>query len=90
MITRRAAARLAAGTAFTAALGLGGRASLAAGKVIKIGVDLSLTGADAEDAELVKDGIIMAFDGRQPGQCGPGLHLRTDGAGRRHRHRRPV
>ena len=72
MITRRAAARLAAGTAFTAALGLGSRASLAADKVIKIGVDLSLTGADAEDAELVEDGIKMAFEAANEGNAVPG------------------
>ena len=72
MITRRAAARLAAGTAVTAALSIGSRPGWAADKVIKVGVDLSLTGADAEDATRVKDGIIMAFDGANQGNAVPG------------------
>ena len=59
MITRRAAARLLAGTAATAALGT---TAHAADKVVKIGVDLSLTGADADSALRVKNGIVMAVD----------------------------
>ena len=31
-------------------------------KSIKVGIDLPLTGADAEDAELIKDGAVMATD----------------------------
>ena len=34
----------------------------AAAKSIKVGIDLPLTGADAEDAELIKDGAVMATD----------------------------
>jgi branched-chain amino acid transport system substrate-binding protein len=34
----------------------------AAAKTIKVGIDLPLTGADAEDAELIKDGAVMATD----------------------------
>src|SRR5579863_6943107 len=62
MITRRAAARMLAGTAATAALGAGIAPALAEDKVIKIGADLSLTGADAENALRVKNGIVMAVD----------------------------
>ncbi len=72
MITRRAAARLAAGTALTTALAIGSKPGWAADKVIKVGVDLSLTGADAEDATRVKDGIIMAFDGANQANAVPG------------------
>ncbi|HVC63123.1 MAG TPA: branched-chain amino acid ABC transporter substrate-binding protein [Acetobacteraceae bacterium] len=72
MITRRAAARLVAGTAFTSAFALGSKPGWAADKVVKVGVDLSLTGADAEDATLVKDGIVMAFDGANQGNAVPG------------------
>jgi len=75
MITRRAAARLAAGSAFTAALGLGSRASLAADKVIKVGVNLSLTGADAEDAKRILNGVIMALDGANQGNAVPGYQF---------------
>jgi branched-chain amino acid transport system substrate-binding protein len=32
------------------------------GKTIKVGIDLPLTGADAEDAELIKDGAVMAVE----------------------------
>lgn len=72
MITRRAAARLAAGTAFTAAFALGSRPGWAADKVVGVGIDLSLTGADAEDAKRVLDGIQMAFDGANQGNAVPG------------------
>jgi branched-chain amino acid transport system substrate-binding protein len=72
MITRRAAARLAAGTALTAAFAIGSKPSWAADKVVKIGADLSLTGADAEDAARVRDGIVMAVDGANQGNAVPG------------------
>jgi branched-chain amino acid transport system substrate-binding protein len=62
MITRRAAARLLAGTAATAALAAGITPVWADDKVVKIGADLSLTGADSENAVRVKDGIMMAID----------------------------
>src|SRR3954466_15886700 len=35
---------------------------LAADKTITIGINLPLTGADAHDAELIKDGAMLAFD----------------------------
>jgi branched-chain amino acid transport system substrate-binding protein len=72
MITRRAAARLLAGTAATAALGATISPVQAADKVIKIGVNLSLTGADAESATRVKDGIIMAVDAANKDKAVPG------------------
>ena len=34
----------------------------AAGKTITIGINLPLTGADARDAELIKDGAVLALD----------------------------
>jgi branched-chain amino acid transport system substrate-binding protein len=36
--------------------------ALAADKEITIGINLPLTGADAHDAELIKDGAMLAFD----------------------------
>lgn len=72
MITRRVATGLFAGTAITAALGTGMRPARAADKVVKIGVDLSLTGADAEGATRVKDGIIMAVDAANQANAVPG------------------
>jgi branched-chain amino acid transport system substrate-binding protein len=62
MITRRAAARLLAGTAASAALGAGIRPAQAEDKIVKIGADLSLTGADAENSIRIKNGIVMALD----------------------------
>jgi len=38
------------------------RSTFAAGKRVKIGIDVSLTGAGAEDAILVKNGAMMAVD----------------------------
>jgi len=37
-------------------------AALAADKVVKVGITLPLTGADAEDATLIKDGAMLAID----------------------------
>src|SRR5947209_7859489 len=36
--------------------------ALAADKEITIGINLPLTGADAHDAELIKDGALLAID----------------------------
>jgi branched-chain amino acid transport system substrate-binding protein len=36
--------------------------AFAADKTITVGINLPLTGADAHDAELIKDGAMMAFD----------------------------
>jgi len=44
---------LVAGAAFPA---------LAADKTVTIGINLPLTGADAHDAELIKDGALLALD----------------------------
>ena len=60
MLTRRAAAQLLATTAV--ATTLGGVSARAEDKVIKVGLDLSLTGADAESALRIKNGALMAFD----------------------------
>ena len=60
MITRRSA--LTAATALAAATTLGARTALAADKVIKIGINLSFTGADAESANRIANGAIFAFD----------------------------
>jgi branched-chain amino acid transport system substrate-binding protein len=60
LITRRTAVGLAAGTAVTAAAGI--RPTEAADKSVTVGLDLSLTGADAESAKRVENGAMMAFD----------------------------
>src|ERR1700752_5180248 len=38
------------------------KASSAQDKTVKVGISLPLTGADAEDATLIKDGALMAID----------------------------
>jgi branched-chain amino acid transport system substrate-binding protein len=60
-LTRRA---FNAGTVAAAAIAaVGGRtAALADQKVIKIGITLPLTGADADDATQIKNGAMMAID----------------------------
>jgi branched-chain amino acid transport system substrate-binding protein len=60
MLTRRAAAQLLATTAVAATFG--SLAAHAEDKVIKVGLDLSLTGADAESAARIKNGALMAFE----------------------------
>jgi branched-chain amino acid transport system substrate-binding protein len=59
MITRRDAGRLIAGSALAATIGA---PAFAAGKSVTIGLDLSLTGADAESAKRVEYGALMAID----------------------------
>ncbi len=72
MITRRNAARLLGGSALSAAVASGSKPAHAEDKVVKIGADLSLTGADAEGATRVKDGIIMAIDAANQSNAVPG------------------
>jgi branched-chain amino acid transport system substrate-binding protein len=68
MLTRR---QVFFATTAVAALGAGGVAH-AADKVVKIGVDLSLTGADSQGANRVKNGIVMAVDAANAGNAVPG------------------
>ena len=60
MLTRRTAFKAAAGLVAVSAVGVG--PALAANKELKIGIDLSLTGADAESAERIANGGILAFE----------------------------
>ena len=60
MITRRSAARLLAGTALATATS--GTAFAAGEKTIRIGLNFSLTGGDAESAQRMRDGALMAID----------------------------
>jgi branched-chain amino acid transport system substrate-binding protein len=73
MITRRAAAQFLATTAMAAALGAG--SAFAADKDVTIGIDLSLTGADAESAKRVENALKMAFDAANQGNAIPGYHI---------------
>jgi branched-chain amino acid transport system substrate-binding protein len=68
MLTRR---QVFFATPAVAALGAGAVAH-AADKVVKIGVDLSLTGADSQGANRVKNGIVMAVDAANAGNAVPG------------------
>lgn len=60
MLTRRKAVEFFAATTIVV-LGAGVTVQ-AADKVIKVGLDLSLTGADAESATRIKNGALMAFE----------------------------
>jgi branched-chain amino acid transport system substrate-binding protein len=76
MMLRRTAARLIATTAMAVALGATGLSpALAADKIVKIGADLSLTGADALAAIRVKQAIQMAIEGANQGNAIPGYQL---------------
>jgi branched-chain amino acid transport system substrate-binding protein len=59
-ITRRTAARTVAGLAVSATLGMD--SVRAADKSVTVGINLSLTGADAESAKRIENGAMMAFD----------------------------
>ncbi|WP_082070116.1 branched-chain amino acid ABC transporter substrate-binding protein [Bradyrhizobium sp. LTSP885] len=58
--TRRALNVAVAAAAIAAVVG--GTAALAEQKVVKVGIILPFTGADAEDATLIKNGVLIAFD----------------------------
>jgi branched-chain amino acid transport system substrate-binding protein len=72
MLTRREAAQALLATAAAVTVGLPAQA---ADKVIKIGMDLSLTGADSEGAQRIKNGIMMAIDGTNEGNGVPGYRI---------------
>jgi branched-chain amino acid transport system substrate-binding protein len=72
MITRRAATGLFAATAVTAAAGAAIGPAHAADKVVKIGADMSLTGADAQAAIKEKNAMQMAFDDANKRHVVPG------------------
>jgi branched-chain amino acid transport system substrate-binding protein len=59
MITRRSATRLLAGTAIATSIG---SPAFAADKTIQIGINFSLTGGDADSAQHMRDGALMAID----------------------------
>jgi branched-chain amino acid transport system substrate-binding protein len=59
-ISRRTAIHLATGVAVTAAFAT--HPVWAADKSVTVGINLSLTGADAESAKRIENGAIMAFD----------------------------
>ena len=59
-LNRRSAIKLAGGMA--AASVIGGRVDAAEPKVIKIAISMPFTGSEAEGANLVKDGAVMAID----------------------------
>lgn len=78
MITRRAAGQLLVSATAVAALGSVNTKAYAANKVVKVGVDLSLTGADAEDAIRTQHAIQMAFDAANEGNAVPGYTFELD------------
>lgn len=61
MISRRSAGKMIAGVAASAVIGKAGVA-FAADKSVTIGLNLSLTGADAESAKRVEYGALLAID----------------------------
>ena len=70
MISRRNAIQTAA--VLTAAAATGSRGAWAADKVIKVGVNLSFTGADAENAARIGNGAVIAFEEANAAKAVPG------------------
>ena len=75
MITRRSAASLIAGTALGAALGLPTIAE-ADDKVIIIGIDLPITGADAAGAKRIMNGALLGISQANDSNSIPGYSLK--------------
>ena len=76
MLTRRCAAQ------FLATLALGAASTVtpvsrswAADTVLKVGLDCSLTGADAESAQRVRNGVMMAIEEANDANAIPGIKL---------------
>ncbi len=61
-LSRRAFNVVALTGATALATSLGGLSAFAAQKIVKIGITVPITGADAEDATLIKDGAMLAID----------------------------
>jgi len=74
MLSRREATQILIAATVAATLGL---PAYAADKVVKVGMDLSLTGADSEGATRVRNGIMMAIDGANEGNGIPGYKIET-------------
>ena len=70
MISRRNAIKAAAG--LTAAAAVGSRSASAADKVVKIGINLSFTGADATNAARIGNGAVIAFEEANAAKRVPG------------------
>jgi branched-chain amino acid transport system substrate-binding protein len=62
MLSRRSIVIGLSSTALAGSLATLRRAAIAADKSVKIGINLPFTGADAHDAELIKDGALLALD----------------------------
>ena len=69
MLSRRSLIIHLSTTALVGALAVHARSAVAADKTVKVGINLPFTGADARDAELIKDGAMLAFD-EANAQCG--------------------
>jgi branched-chain amino acid transport system substrate-binding protein len=75
MITRRSAAKLVAGTALGAAIGLPTLAE-ADDKVIVIGINLPITGADAAGAKRIMNGALLGISQANDASAIPGYTLK--------------
>ncbi len=76
MLTRRAACRTLASIA--AVVALGGWLTLGAGaaeQVVKVGIDVSLTGGDAQDAAQERNGAMLAFEEANEKGAIPGVRI---------------
>lgn len=72
MTSRRAALRLLASAALLPALRAPARA---AEKLLRVGINLSLTGGDAESGARIRDGALMAIDDANASNAVPGYRL---------------
>ena len=74
MFTRRS---VLIGSSASLAAGLIGNEAHAADKTLKVGINLSFTGADAEGAARIKDGALLAFDDANAKNEIPGYKLQV-------------
>src|SRR6185437_9329469 len=75
MITRRDTGKLLISTAALSAVG--GLRPVLADQTVKVGIDLSLTGADAESAQRILYGAQLAFDEANASHAIPGYTIKA-------------
>ncbi len=76
MLTRRSAFKAAAGLVVASAVGAA--PAFAADKVVKVGLDMSFTGADSTDAVRMANGGILAFEEANKSHEVPGIIFRLE------------
>jgi branched-chain amino acid transport system substrate-binding protein len=75
VFTRRTIGRGLVGAIAAATLSVPAQPARAEGTVVKVGVDMSLTGADVTVVQRFRDAILLAFEGANQSHAVPGVRI---------------